>query len=84
MTPMGQDSRRDDPFFMHFPKLKSCLLDTAKGRRSGELRKIVESAALFQYWDTDMRYAPTADINDAWIETWKTSAHDLVNRMDLP
>jgi hypothetical protein len=29
-----------------------------------------------------MRYAPTMDIRDEWIESWKTSALELVNRMD--
>jgi len=82
MKPLTGDCRRDDPFFAHFPELKSRLLDTLAGRRSGELRKIAEAAALFQNWDTDMRYAPTADIAPAWVEAWKTSAHDLVTRMD--
>ena len=82
MTPLATDRRRDDPFYEHFPKLKTVLLDSAKGRRSGELRIIAQTAALFQHWDTDMRYAPTKDIRDEWIESWKASAHELVNRMD--
>ncbi len=82
MTPLTADRRRDDPFHAHFPELKSRLLDTLAGRRSGELRKIAEAAALFQNWNTDMRYAPTADIATAWVESWKTNAHDLVTRMD--
>ena len=84
MMPLTADRRRDDPFYAHFPELKSRLLDTLAGRRSGELRKIAEAAALFNNWDTDMRYAPTADIASAWVESWKTSAHDLVTRMDSP
>lgn len=84
MPRLAEDHRRDDPYYAHFPELKSRLRDTAKGRRSGEIRKIAETAALFQNWDTDMRYAPTADIDDAWVESWKISAHDLVNRMDPP
>lgn len=82
MPVLPADRRHDDPFYKHFPKLKTFLLDSAKGRRSGELRKIAETAALFQNWDTDMRYAPTVDIRDEWIESWKTSAAELVNRMD--
>jgi hypothetical protein len=82
MTPLSEALRRDDPFYAHFPELKSRLRDTAKGRRAGELRIIAETAALFQYWDTDMRYAPTDDIKDVWIDAWKTNAHDLVNQME--
>jgi hypothetical protein len=81
MRPLGADNRRDDPFYAHFPELKTHLRDTAKGRRGDELRKIGENAGLFQYWDTKMRYAPTADIEDAWVESWRISAHDLVDRM---
>ena len=85
MVPLGQESRKDDPFYAHFPDLKTQLRDTARGRRSGELRlrKVAETSALFQNWDTDMRYAPTGDIQDAWIEAWRMSAEDLVARMDL-
>jgi hypothetical protein len=83
MMPLAADRRRDDPFYAHFPTLKSRLLDNAKGRRSGELRKIAETSELFQNWHTDMRYAPTGHIEDAWVESWKISAHDLVDRMDL-
>lgn len=82
MRPLNKDRRGDDPFYAHFPELRSRLLFTLAGRRSGELRKIAETAALFQNWDTDMRYAPTADIAPAWVESWKTSAHDLVTQMD--
>lgn len=82
MMPSAAEHRRDDAFYAHFPALKSLLLNSLHGRRSGELRKIAESASLFQYWDTDMRYAPTADIQDAWVDSWNVSACDLVSRMD--
>jgi hypothetical protein len=83
MKPFPNDRRRDDPFYAHFPEIKLLLKNTLSGRRSGELRKIAEASALFLNWDTDMRYAPTDDIASAWIELWKTSAQDLVNRIDL-
>lgn len=82
MAPLPPDRRRDDPYYAHFPELKTRLRDFASGRRSGELRRIAETASLFQNWDTEMRYAPTADIEDAMVEAWRASAHDLVNRMD--
>ena len=82
MVPLATDRRRDDPFYVHFPHLKSLLVFAARGRRSGELRRIADSS-LFQNWSTNMRYAPTEDIQDPWVDTWKDGAHDLVNRMDL-
>ena len=73
-------NRRDDPFFAHFPALKT-MLSTAEGLRSGELRKVSEDTSLFQHWDTDMRYAPTKDIDVRWVEAWKASAERLIDRM---
>jgi hypothetical protein len=83
MTPLEQERRRDDPFFAHFPELKTYLKDTAMGRRSGQLRKIAENTSLFHHWDTDLRYAPTSDIDERWINVWRNNAIDLVNIMDL-
>lgn len=81
MMPLTRSERRDDPYYAHFPELKTLLLNAAQGRRSGELRLIAESND-FQNWDTDMRYAPTSDISDAWVEAWKSSAQKLVDKMD--
>jgi hypothetical protein len=83
MQPMEHDQRRDDPFYAHFEHLKSCLMDAIKGRRAGELLGIAESTSLFQFWSTDMRYAPTTDILDNWVQAWQESALSLVAKMDL-
>ena len=82
MAQLPNGKRRDDPYYAHFPELKGRLKDLASGRRAGELRQIAESTALFQNWDTEMRYAPTADIQDAWILAWKSSATKLIIQMD--
>jgi hypothetical protein len=81
MNPLGPTERRDDPFFAHFPELKT-MLSTARGRRAGELRTFSEDPQLFRNWDIAMRYAPTRDINPNWVETWKISAELLVERME--
>jgi hypothetical protein len=81
MNPLPPAERCDDPFFAHFPVLKT-MLSTAKGRRAGELRKFSEDPRLFQYWNVAMRYAPTKDIEPNWVETWKVSAEQLIERME--
>ena len=81
MMPTGVD-RRDDPFFAHFPALKT-MLRTAQGRHAGELRRLSEDPRLFQNWDIAMRYAPTKDINANWVEAWKASAEELIDRMAI-
>jgi hypothetical protein len=82
MRELPSEKRKDDPFYAHFPGLKSMLAAALSGRRAGDLRRIAEDPQLFQYWDTKMRYAPTADIQDGWVGAWRESAEALVSGMD--
>lgn len=75
-------SRRDDPFYAHFPELKTLLRNQASGRLSQILLKLASDDSLFQHWDTAMRYAPTTDINEQWIAHWKESARSLIQHME--
>lgn len=81
MAPLPPQERRDDPYYAHFPELKTQLRDTAQGRRSGELLAIANSNH-FQNWSTEMRYAPTAEVLPGSIDAWRASAHSLVETMD--
>ena len=83
MKPLAESERRDDPFFAHFPKIKTQIRDIAQGRNSGRLKRFALDSALFQNWDTNMRYAQTSDIQEVWITAWKASAELLVSEMDL-
>jgi hypothetical protein len=82
MKPLPPSERNDDPFFAHFPTLKT-MLSTASGRRSGDLRKFSEDPRLFQNWDIAMRYAPTKEVDANWVELWKASAALLIERMEM-
>lgn len=79
---LPDDQRIADPYFAHFPDLKTLLSRKVQGRRAGELRKIADDPRLFQHWNTDMRYAPGHEIRDEWVASWKASAEALVARMD--
>jgi hypothetical protein len=81
--PRQVNDRQDDPFFAHFPKLKT-LLRLASGRRAGELRGISGNDSLFQNWDIVMRYAPTRDVQPEWVDRWKAHASSLVQQMETP
>ncbi len=82
MKPLPAEHRRDDPFYAHFPELKTLVSNVVQGRRAGELKKIAETPALFQNWNVDMRYAPTEDIDREWVDSWRESAHDLDKLME--
>lgn len=83
MRPMDVTRRRDDPFYAHFPQLKSLLRDSVQGRRSGELLMHARNERLFQYWDTAMRYAATSDVKPEWTESWKTQAKTLIDTISV-
>ena len=81
MRPLTEDQRRHDPFYKHFPELKTLLRDAAFGRRSGELMKMAQTAQVFQEWSTDMRYAPTNEIPAGRVDGWQADARKLVDQM---
>ena len=82
MRPLAVTNRRDDPFYAHYPELKTMLRDKAFGRRHGELRRIADDSRLMQNWDITMRYAPATDIQADWVQRWAEQARELVSRMD--
>lgn len=82
MRPLAADRRRDDPFYKHFPELKTFLLDAAVGRRQGELLTMARAPQVFQEWSTDMRYAPTQEITARKVDGWQGDAKGLIGRME--
>lgn len=81
MAPLPPQERRGDPYYAHFPDLKTQLRNAAQGRRAGELHAIANSNH-FQNWSTDMRYASTMEVQPGWIEAWKASAISLMETME--
>ena len=82
MRPLAADRRGYDPFYKHFPELKTSLLDAATGRRSGELLKVARTASIFQQWSTDIRYAPTQEIPAFRVDGWQEDAKNLIGQME--
>ena len=70
--------RRDDPFYMHYPQLKSALLDNLKGRASTPLLQIVGNKAFLDDWSTDMRYAPAKEVKANRVARWRQHATQAV------
>ena len=76
--------RRSDPFYAHFPELKTLLRDCIQGRHAGVLRQFAEDDGLMNEWDTDMRYAPGKQIQTRFVVRWREHAHKLVHAMETP
>lgn len=82
MRPLAESERREDPFYAHFPDLKTLLAAQVKGRHGGLLRKYAEDSAFMNEWDTDMRYAPRKDLPPHLVERWKMHARRVLADMD--
>lgn len=77
--PLERHMRNEDPFYSHFPQLKTLLRDSLVGRSATTLRRFVEDPKFMNQWDIEMRYSKGSDIRDDWVETWRTQARDIVN-----
>ncbi len=77
--PLNLENRKSDPFFAHFPTLRTMLKDRLQGRKSATLRRKIENDNFFSQWDIEMRYCKGTYIKDSWIETWRQQANDIVN-----
>lgn len=82
MRPLESRPRRDDPFYMHFPELKTALRDNASGRRAADLLTLAQSDHTFREWSTNMRYAPTSEVTARLVDGWKDDAKKLIDQME--
>lgn len=82
MRPLANDQRRNDPYYKHFPELKTFLLNAATGRRCGALLQMARNTQVFKEWNTDMRYAPTQEVPTVRVDGWQQDAKRLINQME--
>ena len=71
----------DDPFYMHFPEIKTALLDTARGRHMSRLHRHANNGSLMSEWDIRMRYAGGPEVLQKPIDRWRDQARELVREM---
>lgn len=74
------ENRRDDPFFAHFPDLKTLLRNRIQGRNSQVILRFIADSFM-QEWDVAMRYAPSGDIAPPKVERWREQAKQAINAM---
>lgn len=78
LRPLEKDRRREDPFYAHFPQLKTQLRDRQLGRAATPLKTFIENSNFMSQWDTDMRYCKGDQIRPDWVERWRYQARDVV------
>lgn len=82
IRPLPRERRRDDPFYMHFPELKTALREHAGARGHTALRRHAENSALMAEWDTAMRYTRGSDVPSKSVARWREQALELVQEME--
>jgi hypothetical protein len=78
MGPRPSDKRRDDPFYAHFPELRTMLRDAQLGRRGAIVQRYIEDDRFLQHWDTSMRYCKGSEIKERWVKRWREQARQAV------
>lgn len=81
LRPLDPSERRDDPFFAHFPNLRTLLRDQQPPRRSRALSTLIDDDQFMSQWDTAMRYAPGSEVKPEWVQRWRDQARSAVDSM---
>ncbi|WP_155500020.1 hypothetical protein [Pseudomonas chlororaphis] len=71
-----------DPYYAHFPALKTLLKNKLEGRNATVLRRYVLSESFFSGWDITMRYSKGSQIPDRLLDQWKAQATSVIGSID--
>lgn len=80
MRPNELENRKGDPFFAHFPELKTLLCNRIYGRNSHVIQRFIDASFMHE-WDIKMRYAPASDIQARKVERWREQARQAIFAM---
>lgn len=78
MRPISEHSSAGDPFFAHFPDLRTMLRDHLRGRRSSPLAVYIQNDAFMNNWSTRMRYSHGREVKIRWVAEWAQQAKQAV------
>ncbi len=86
-VPQNVNSRDDNPYFAHFPKLRDLLIDAIHGRGGGRLAPFAKDDFMTE-WDITVRYAHTEEIvgkvdgREKRYDRWKENARAAIAAME--
>jgi len=72
-----RDERREDPYWAHFPELRTLLIRDGQGRLKQKLYDAIAHGAFMQYWDTDIRYASNHSVDQPRATKWREQADQI-------
>jgi hypothetical protein len=73
-----QADRRNDPYWAHFPELRTLLIRDGKGRLPQRIYNLIAQGAFMQYWDTDIRYAIDRAVDEQQANRWRKEADKIL------
>lgn len=74
------EQREEDPYYCHFPDLKTRLRDHLSGRHESTLTEFIADRFMSE-WDISMRYAGSATVRKRPIDRWKKDACRALEKM---
>jgi hypothetical protein len=74
-------SRRDDPFYAHFPELRTLVIDSPALRRSAPLMNLLSPNSFMNNWSIDMRYSEARQVRTDWVDRWAIQAREAVGKI---
>lgn len=73
-----REDRRDDPYWAHFPELRTLLIRDGKGRLTQQLYSIISHGSFMRDWDTDIRYAANGSVGEPRAALWRDQADKVI------
>jgi hypothetical protein len=73
-----REDRRNDPYWAHFPELRTLLIRDGRGRLPQKLYQLLAQASFMQNWDTDIRYAADHAIDEERASLWRKQAEAIL------
>jgi hypothetical protein len=73
-----------DAFYEHFPRLRTLLCESLRGRTGTSLHRLItnEKDPFLNNWDVKMRYSDGKGIRSDWILAWQEHARRAVSAME--
>jgi hypothetical protein len=72
------EDRRKDPYWAHFPELRTMLIRDGKGRLSQKLYDTIAHGSFMQEWHTDIRYAENGSVSEDRASRWREQADEVI------
>ena len=79
IKPSPSTKASNDPFFLHFPDLRTVLRDRLQGHRGTPLTNLLKSDSFMSNWSIKMRYCHGREIENRWIDIWAKQAVQVVS-----